>query len=115
MLFNHSHDFLNALVADALDLPEVFFNLPQVDGLAIILQKSVCVAHQEGLKFFTAHFLYHPVCVTVDNFLFCHLITPVLPQIIAGGLMLSILLLYGHLYSYSSEVSVVISILFLFQ
>ncbi len=26
MLFDNRHDFLDALIADALDLPEVFFN-----------------------------------------------------------------------------------------
>ena len=49
MLLDYSHDLLNALIADALDLPEVFFNLPQVKGLAVILQQSVSVTHQKGL------------------------------------------------------------------
>lgn len=47
MLFKYCHDFLDALIADALDLPEVFFNLPQVNGLAVVFQQSVGVAHDE--------------------------------------------------------------------
>ena len=72
MLLDHSHNLLNALIADALDLPEVFFNLPQVDGLAVIFQQPVCISHKEGLQLFTAHFLDSSIGITVDDFLFCH-------------------------------------------
>ncbi len=32
MLFDYSHDFFDALIANILDLTEVYFNLPKVDG-----------------------------------------------------------------------------------
>ena len=32
MLFDYSHDFFDALIANTLDLTEVYFNLPKVDG-----------------------------------------------------------------------------------
>ena len=77
MLLKYCHDFFDALIADALDLTEVFFNFPEVNGLAVFLQQSVSVAHQEGLKLLAAHFLYRTVGVPVDNLLFWHSITPV--------------------------------------
>lgn len=51
----------------SMDLPSFF-------------QQPVCVAHQEGLQLFTAHFLDSTVCVTVDNFLFCHRFTSFINQ-----------------------------------
>jgi len=75
MLFNYSQDVLYALVADAFDLAEVFLDFPQVDGLAVILKQSVCLAQQEGLQFLTRHFLYCSVGVLVDYLLFRHRFT----------------------------------------
>ena len=56
----------------ALDLLEVFFDIPQVDCLSVIFKQSISISHKEGLQLFTAHFLDCSIGVTVDDFLFCH-------------------------------------------
>lgn len=43
MLFKYCHDFFDALIADTLDLSDVFLNLSEVDGLAVFLQQRVKV------------------------------------------------------------------------
>ena len=75
MLLKYCHDFFDTLIAIALDLPEVFLNLSQVDGFAIALQQSICVPHQKGLQLFTTHFLYRTIGIAVDYLLFCHIFT----------------------------------------
>lgn len=70
MLLNNEHDFFEAFFSDTLDLREVFLNLPQVDGFAIVLKQTISVTHQERLKFITAHFLDRPIGIAVYNFLF---------------------------------------------
>lgn len=44
MLFKYCHDFFDALIADTLDLTEVFFDLPQVKGFSIVLKQPISVA-----------------------------------------------------------------------
>ena len=67
MSLKDPHNLLSTFLTDTLDCPNIFLNLPKVDG-RLILSQLVSIPHEKGLQLLTGHLLYGAVGVTVDDF-----------------------------------------------